>query len=324
MKRILIFVFVLILAVSNVNALVKGSCVTAEVSDVSPSSIGVDEEFTISVQIENCGEELPEIVSFELINPPVDIEIKEPLIINVSRLYYGNSERTIIYHMKTIGNAFPGEHLIKTRLIYGKEGNLKIKDYNITIDVLGDSAELNIASLKTNPVLPREGDVVELTMRIENTGDGTAKSVNVYVDHDFEGIKQSFIGALESDEDGPAVFTFIVDKSGEFELPIIISYKDDFGEQEINTAIKINVLKKKSNALAIFISILLVVIFAWGVYYFIKIKKAKDEVIHQLLKENNVKQNRKDNKKSGESIIQKETQKIKEFFVNRKSKKRKK
>jgi hypothetical protein len=291
--------------VTSVDATTKGYCVTAEVSDISPSSIGVNEEFTVGVQIENCGSKPPEYVSFELLNPPIDITIKEPLIINISELYYGNSERFITYHMKTTDDAQPGTHLIKTRLSYGRTQFPVIKNYNITIDVIGDEAELSIASLKTSPVLPRKGETVELTMRIENTGDGTAKSVEVYMDHPFQGSKQSFIGALDSDEDGPAILTFIVDESGEFEFPVNISYKDDFGTNEIKTNVSLNVLKKKSNIGIIILVILILAVFGAGIYYYIKTKKSKEKIIHQLLQGENFKPERSEgeNVKTEEPIV---------------------
>ncbi len=282
-KHILIFLFILAI-VPTITALDKGYCVIAEVSDISPSSIGIGEEFTVGVQIENCGDQMPEYVYFELLNPPTDITIKEPLVMNISKLYYGSSERFITYHMRTTEDAQPGTHVIKTKLTYGGRGFSMMRNYDITFSVIGDKAELSIASLKTSPVLPLERETVELTLRIENTGDGTAKSVSVYADHPFQGLKQSFLGALDSDEDGPAVLTFIVNEAGEFEFPVTISYKDDFGENEIKTMININVLEKKSNAGMILSAILIVAVFGGGIYYFIKTKKSKDKIIHQLLK----------------------------------------
>ncbi len=270
--------------VVSVNAINEGYCATAEVSDISPSSIKIGEEFTIGVQIENCGEEMPEYISFELLNPPVDIEIKEPLVIDISNLNCQNSERFILYHMKATDDAQSGTHLIKTKLTYGGKTYSTIKNYDITIEVIGEKAELGIASLKTKPVLPKEGETVELTMRVENTGEGTAKSVEVYMEHGFQGLKQSFIGALDSDEDGPAILTFIVDKAGEFEFPVTISYKDDFGDNEIKTNVSLNVLNKESNFGMIILGVLIIVILGGGIYYFIKTKKSKDKIIHQLLK----------------------------------------
>jgi hypothetical protein len=289
LATVFLFSFLLL---GSVSALNKGYCVTAEVSDIIPSSIGIGEEFTVGVQIENCGEDIPQYVSFELLNPPTDITIKEPLIINISDLSYANSERFITYHMRTDNNAQPGTYFIKTRLTYGATQFSIVRNYNITLDVVGDKAELSIASLKTDPVLPYKGDLVEITLRVENTGSGTAKSVEVYMDHPFQGLKQSFIGALDSDEDGPAILTFIVDEPGEFEFPITISYEDDFGANEIETNVNLNVLKKEFNIWLIIFVILILAVFGAGIYYFIKTKKSKEKIIHQLLQGENFKPDR--------------------------------
>ena len=321
MRKEIIFLFVVVvLLIPSVTAANKGYCVTAEVSDISPSSIGVDEEFTVGIHLENCGDEMPEYISFELLNPPIDITIKEPLIINISQLYYGNSERFIIYHMKTTENAQPGTHLIKTRLSYGKKSSSIIRDYNITISIIAEKAELGIASIKTDPILPYKGDTVELTLRVENTGDGTARSVEIYADHPFQGLKQSFIGALDSDEDGPAVLTFIVNEYGEFEFPINISYKDDFGDNEIKTNVSLNVLKKKSNIGTIIIVLLIIVAFGWGIYYFIKTKKAKDRTIHQLLQGEDF--DREELKETPKKPLKKPLKKIQETKAEREKKER--
>lgn len=286
-KRGIVLAIAFLFLVGNVSALNEGYCVIAEVSDISPSSIGIGEEFTVGIQIENCGDKIPEYVSFELLNPPTDITIKEPLIIDIPKLYYGNSERFITYHMRTTDDAQPGTHLIKTRLSYGKAQDSIIRNYNITFEVIGDEAELSIASIKIDPVLPVKGETVELTLRIENTGDGTAKSVSIYADHPFQGLKQSFIGALDLNEDGPAVLTFIVDEVGEFEFPVTISYYDDFGSNEIKTNVNLTVLKKKVNIGAIILAILIIAAFGGGIYYFIKTKRSKDNIIHQLLQGEN-------------------------------------
>ena len=151
MKKIILGVTCLLgilLCISMSSAFVRTSCVKALVSDISPSSIGIGEEFTIGIQIENCGSTIPEFVQFELINPPTDIEIKEPLVIEVPRLNYANSERFITYHMRITENASPGNYLIKTRLTYGEKDSLTVENDNISFLVRGEKAELNLASVK--------------------------------------------------------------------------------------------------------------------------------------------------------------------------------
>jgi len=296
LKNILIVLFIIAI-VPTITALEEDYCINAEVTDISPSSVGIDEEFTVGIHVENCGSKLPTNITFEIINPPTDLEIKEPLFLSIPKLEYANSERFITYHIKTKPNAKAGTYIIKTRLKYGGDFTRTEND-EITINVIGEEAELGIASLKTNPILPRKGETVELTLRIENTGNGIAKSVEVYIDHSFQGLKQSFIGALDSDEDGPAVLTFIVDKAGEFEFPITISYTDDFGDNEIKTTVSLNVLEKESNIVTIIFTILIIIVFGGIIYYFIKTKKSKDKIIQQLLTgEGNTKQERKKKKK---------------------------
>ena len=258
-------------------------CVTAEVSDISPSSIGIGDEFTIGIHIENCGETLPQNVSFEILSLPTHISIKEPLINKIPKIQYANSERFLVFHMKVDNEAKSGTHIIKTRLSYSSGSVEIIKDEEISIDVIGDEAELSIASIKTSPVLPYKGETVELTLRIENFGDGTANAVKVYADHPFQGIKESFIGTLNSDEDGPVVFTFIPKKVGDFEIPVKISYKDDFGDNEIQTKINLTILRKKTNWVLILFLIAIIVFAVWGFRNYAKLKRTKNKIIHQLL-----------------------------------------
>ncbi len=258
-------------------------CVTAEVSDITPSSIGIGDEFTIGIHIENCGEKIPQNVSFEILSLPTHISVKEPLVTEIPKIQYSNSERFLVFHMKVDNGAKSGTHIIKTRLSYSSETVEIIKDEEISIDVIGDEAELSIASIKTTPVLPKKGETVELTLRLENFGDGTANAVKIYVEHSFKGIKESFIGTLDSNEDGPAVFTFVPEKAGEFEIPVKISYKDDFGDNEIQTKINLTILRKKTNWLLILFLIAIIVFAIWGFRNYAKLKRTKNKIIHQLL-----------------------------------------
>ena len=263
-----------------------GQCVQAVVSDISPSSIGINEEFTVGIHIESCGSETPEEIYFEIIQPPTEITIKEELKKQKTKLEYSNSERFLTYHMKTTKDSQPGSYVIKTRLTYGNQNYTLEKDYTISFQVIADEAELNIASFKTKPVLPLKDETVELTLRVENTGDGTAKSVRVYADHPFKGVKQSFIGSLDPDEDGPAIFTFIADKEGEFEFPVKVFYKDDFGEHETQTNVNFVILKKEFNWTVLISLIIGIIILIWFIFKYYRIKNQKNRIIEQLLKGN--------------------------------------
>jgi len=280
---ILLIVLSLSLASAAVN---EGYCVNAEVVDISPTSVEIGEEFTVGIHLENCGLKLPSDVTYNIVSLPAEIEVNEQLSTTISQLGCPSSERFLLYHMKATNDAKPGTHLIKTQLIIGDESISQKKDYEISITVLGDEAKLSVASVKTEPVLPYEGDTVELTLRIENYESGNANSVRVRADHPFQGIKASFIGTLEADEDGPAIFTFIADSQGEFEVPVEITYKDDFGEHKVESSVSLMVLEKQIDWFRIiFLAILGVIILIVIIYYF-KTKKDKNKLIEQLLKGN--------------------------------------
>ncbi|WP_445475945.1 COG1361 S-layer family protein [Methanococcoides methylutens] len=392
---LLLLVFAVILTgTSTAESFTDGDiCVNAEIREISPSSVGIDEEFTLAIDLESCGSKAPEDITFEIISIPPDIIVTEDLVTKIPKFSYGTSERHLMYHMRTTPDANPGPHIIKMKLTYpnkaletikyyevelrvtGEDAEPRISsvitspeyiyegdtvdlrlgidnfgeaiaksvsvsldhefkgiknstigtldmngtqtalfkfkadrsgefeipviiyyeddfgkqqdEYNITITVLDKKGSLNLASVKVDPVLPYMDDTVELTMRIENSGDRTINSIRVYADHPFMGLKESFIGTLDPNEDGPAVITFIADEAGEYEIPVTITYIDDFGEEQIETKINIIVLESNSGAGTAAIVLIVLAVIGGLVYYNYRTKKSKDEIIKQLMEGSN-------------------------------------
>lgn len=272
---------IIILALTFVSA-ENDYCVNFALNDVSPSSVSIDSNFTLGIVLESCGIKAPQ-VTFELINYNKDIQIKENLVRVIDDLSYGNSKRFLVYHMKTTKEALPGEHFFNYRIKYGDNNVELLKEGEFSVTVNGEKAKLSIASVKTKPTLPTQDQSTDLTFRIENYGKGSANSVIVNLDHSFIGLKDSFIGKLEPNQDGPAVFTFIPSTSGEIEIPVKITYNDDYGDNEFNTKITLSVLAKKSNYKEIIIFLVLIIIIITMIIYTLIIKKRKDKTIQQLL-----------------------------------------
>ena len=388
-----LFMLVLVIVLAGIPVVQAESsgdeCLRAVVEDISPSSVGRDEEFTVGISLENCGTQVPEDITFMIFSIPPDIIVTEDLVAYIPKFVYKDSERQLRYHMRTTPDATPGPHLIKMKLTYGTgdvqrtayyevevivtgehaeprissvstdpeyiyagdtvDLDLEIKnfgdsiaksvevylehdfkgitgstlgalaandtqtalfkfkannsgtfeipviieyeddygvqkdEYDIQITVLDKKGSLNLASVKVDPVLPYVDDTVELTMRIENSGDRTINSIRVYADHPFQGLKESFIGTLDPDEDGPAVITFVADQSGEFEIPVTITYIDDFGEEQVETKVNVIVMERNGGAGTIIIVLLLLVIIGGLAYNNYRTKKSKDEIIKQLM-----------------------------------------
>lgn len=222
------------------------ACVEVVVQDINPSSVGIDEEFTLGINLESCGSKIPENVAFEITSIPPDIIVTESLVTKIPRLQYATSERFLLYHMRTTPDAKPGPHLIKMELTYG-DNIVKTERYQVEVTVIGEDAEPRISSVKTNPEYIYEGSTIDLRLGIENFGEAIAKSVLVSLDHEFKGIKKSTIGTLGLNESQTALFKFKANRSGEFEIPVIIEYEDDFGKQKDEYEIKITVLDKKGS-----------------------------------------------------------------------------
>lgn len=220
-------------------------CVIAEVQGISPSSVGIDDEFTLGIDLEVCGGAIPEDVTFAITSIPPDIIVTEDLVTKIPKLFYSTSERYIRYHMRTTPNAIPGPHVIKMKLIYGKEATTKY--YEVVVRVTGEDAEPRISSVKTIPEYIYEGDSVDLRLGIENYGETIAKSVVVSLVHEFKGIKDATLGTLNVNGSQTALFKFKASKAGEFTIPVFIEYEDDFGKQKDEYEIKLTVLDKKGS-----------------------------------------------------------------------------
>lgn len=103
-------------------------------------------------------------------------------------------------------------------------------------------AKIDIANVKNNPTMPEKGEELTQIIRIENVGEGEARSVKVsIVDLDVSGAKEAFIGKLDANDDAPATFSFIPRKSGDQEYTALIEYEDDFGNHSVEQKLTMNV-----------------------------------------------------------------------------------
>jgi len=269
-KRGMILVFAILFLVSFVSAFQEGYCATAEITSINPSSIGADEDFTVGIVIDNCGDEIPENVTFEILRHSEDIEIKEPLVNNVGKMGYANSQRFILYHMHSSPDATPGEHIFETKITYGNKDFHIEKEDNFSITINTQKPDLAVSRIYTNPEIISEGEKIILTIDIENAGNGEAKDVRVELKNlELEGVKQKYLGKIESDENMPARFVFEGNKKGIYEGIIKVNYKFAGEEKELNFPLEIQVF---SNGTNYFYVILIVLILGVLGYFFYRKK----------------------------------------------------
>lgn len=141
----------------------------------------------------------------------------------------------------------------------------------VGIRILGD-AELSIGNIKTEPQNPVKGDLVTVTMRIENSGNGDAKSVKVSLDIPFEGTKTAFLGKIKPDDDAPGVFTFYATQRGDIPYNASIEFEDDLGRHTVKETLTLNVRNTNTNGIVIPV---IVVALVAGAFVFYRIRRKK-------------------------------------------------
>ncbi|TRZ88802.1 MAG: hypothetical protein D4R88_06950 [Methanosarcinales archaeon] len=194
---------------------------------------------------------------------------------------------------KIIKNLDPGESiqlnfrlLVKDKTLissYSIPIKMEYKDENgkntssasfVGVKVLGD-AELSIGNIKTEPQNPARGDLVTITMRLENSGNGDAKSVKVSLDLPFEGTKTAFLGKIKPDDDAPGVFTFYSTESGDIPYTASIDFEDDLGKRTVKEALTLNIRNTNKNGIVIPVIVVVLVAGAFVFYLIFRRKKSR-------------------------------------------------
>jgi hypothetical protein len=132
------------------------------------------------------------------------------------------------------------------------------KIQEIGINVL-NRAQIDISSLKFDPEMPVKGQQASLTLRLENVGEGEARSVKARLEGlEGSGSTSAFLGRLDKDDDAPAVFTFTPEKTGDQNVTLLVEYEDDFGEHQISENLTFNVKRQEGSVIPIVFGAVLV------------------------------------------------------------------
>ncbi len=120
-----------------------------------------------------------------------------------------------------------------------------------------------------------QGMPFSLSVQLDNIGTETAKkiAVNIDVDGGITGVTESYIGNLDEDDSGAAIFdldTSLFAESGEHVATITVSYLDEMGEpQEFSQPYTIYVAEQPPTSPLIWILILILLIVVLVIAYFI-------------------------------------------------------
>lgn len=251
------------------------------VSDISPSSVEPNQDFTVGIQLENQEDFDAKEIILNIKYIGEDLQLKENRTINLGTLRKNGGIENLIYHFHVSQNAVDGERVVELTLYWSStESDTSFKkDHNFLINIISDEPELTISGIKTSPerIIPKE-DII-LTIKIENYGEGIAKNVRVYIEElDFEGVKEIYLGEINPHESLPARFVLKSGNFGRYDYTLKIVY--EFGGKERISKIPLNlhVFRELNYFILIGFVILLIILFIWYIHRKFKIKiKTREE-----------------------------------------------
>jgi hypothetical protein len=229
-----------------------------------PDSVNPGDSFSVNLNVTNAGALRANQVTLSVNTSTTSIGVKGPNMLMLDSLD-GDATKPVQLDFISDKNAPLGLQKVNLLFTYQlPDGTSKQQTETIQVPVKG-KAEMNIASITTEPKTPAAGDQVNLIIRLENTGTDTAKSVSASVDLPMEGTKEAFIGKIKQTNDAPAVFTVKTTGSGDFPYTLTVKYNDEWGEHTLTRTLHFNV--GQSDNIGIIIAAL--VIAAGAAFYFL-------------------------------------------------------
>jgi hypothetical protein len=178
------------------------------------------------------------------------------------------------FHLQVKDKTVISSYSIPIKMDYKDEtGKNHSSQSLVGVKILGN-AKLSIENIKIEPQNPVKGDLVTMTMRIENSGNGDARSAKVSLNIPFEGTKTAFLGKIKPDDDAPGVFTFYATESGDIPYTATIEFEDDLGKHTVSQALTLYVRGTNRNEIVILIIVIVIAVGAL-IFYFSRRKNKK-------------------------------------------------
>jgi hypothetical protein len=239
----------------------------SSLNNSSSTAVTPGQEFYLRTSVKNAGNGNAKNVRVMLnLNGSSPLISLEDNVRFFEHLGAGSSEN-LLFKLLLGSNAEVQPYKIPLRITASNDaGTFQIdKAQEIGINVL-NRAKIDISSLKFDPEVPVKGQSVSMTVRLENVGEGEARFVKARIEGlEGSGSAGAFIGRLEKNDDAPAVFTFVPEKTGKQAATLVVEYEDDFGNHQLREDLSFNVNSRNGNILPLIMGA--AVIIAAAVFY---------------------------------------------------------
>lgn len=242
-----------------------------------PASVVPGEDFSATVVLENTGQVSASNIRLTVNSSTSSITAKTPSTIHIAKL--GPGERnTVAMEFSTDKKSPLGIRPVNLLLEFQEpDGSYQRQGETLGINVRG-KARLDISQVTTDPARIKRGDQFTLIIRIENTGTDDAKSVDARVEIPLSGTREAFVGKIEPGNDAPAPFNLQADRAGDIPYSLTISYEDDYGRDQIQQDLHLNVHDSDNIPMLIGAIIVLLIAGAGAYWYFFRRKPGTGNV----------------------------------------------
>ncbi len=237
------------------------SVVISDLYKISLSNLRVSNYFphigeiiTVTADVKNTG-------SLEARNVSVDFSMVDSsdfsgfIVLSDTHQELGNlsagASKTVAFKLKASDNAKPGVYTFSLEAECLDCSESQEQKFSIHLygkpDLIISGIDYAISGRDDKKIV--QGDKISISVQLDNLGKEDAKSVVVYLETDDSliGSKRSYVGEIESDDSGSAIFDLIVSENapvGYHEVKIKITYLDELQrEQTLQHSYKLYVFK---------------------------------------------------------------------------------
>jgi len=242
-----------------------------------PPSVIPGKDFNATVVLANNGQLSASNIQVIVNSSSPSITSKTPGTYHIEKLGPGE-QKTLNMEFSSDKKSSQGINPINLVIDYqNPDGTFQRQVETLGVRVRGQ-AQLDISQITTDPARINKGDQFTLFIRIENTGTDDAKSVDATIDMPLSGTKAAFVGKIEPNNDAPAPFNLLADRSGDIPYTLTIQYEDDYGPRQEQQLLHLNVYNKDNTPLIIGAIILIILAGGFAYWFFVFRKKGTTNV----------------------------------------------
>ncbi len=248
-----------------------------------PERILPAEQSTLYVTVENTGSVTINNmdIAYEVQTDSANVNIA-PLTVTKKSvdIILPGEEATVDFLMKSIDTATVQPYRVGVT-VSSESGALTTREDTTVLDVIGHP-DIKLAGVQTDKETIYQGMPFSLSIQFENVGTGNAKSTRVnLVDGGVEGITVSYVGEIEVDDTGSAIFDLHDKVPGKKVITAVVTYEDAYGDI-FTTQEEVQYVITEMKADYTMLILLFVVIVVVGVWYWRR--KEKRKKIEKLVK----------------------------------------